>query len=163
MVWNCIVNIIAAHRLPLNAIQLKFDQNGINFATDATVCWIVMLCVCMVCIYMFVGLLCLILTDTVFVVTVLWIWTNVLQKFLIRHIIPEDCNRKPSYHVDTTQKHYPRIRLPNNGFRVVCIYTGKKSLPWCDEWLDNHTDYYIGLPDVEEVPGNHCICSFVMK
>ena len=66
--WNCIVNIIAAHRLPLNAIQLKFDQNGINFATDATVCWIVMLCVCMVCIYMFVGLLCLILTDTVFVV-----------------------------------------------------------------------------------------------
>ena len=32
-----------------------------------------------------------------------------------------------------------------------------------DEWIHNHTDEDIDVPDVEEVPGNHCICSFVMK
>ena len=68
-------------------------------------------------------------------------------------------DRKPRYRVDTTQKHYPRIRLPYPGL----IFSGKKLFPQFDEWLDNHKDYDIDHPDVEEVPGNHCICSFVMK
>ena len=36
-------------------------------------------------------------------------------------------------------------------------------MPQFDKWLHNHTDHAIDLPDVEEVPGSHCICSFVMK
>ena len=126
-----------------------------------------------VCVVLFVEVsiyvvLYLILTDAVFVFTVLWIvgfwtalWTGLLQKILSRYLILQvgDNDRKPSYHVDTTQKQYPRIRLPCRGL----IYTGKKLFPQFDEWLDDHKDYDIDLPDVEEVPGNHCICSFVMK
>ena len=68
--------------------------------------------------------------DAVFVFTVLWIagfwtglWTGLLQKILSRYFMLQvDDNRKPIYHMDTTQKHYPRIRLPYPGL-ILC---GKK-------------------------------------
>ena len=112
-----------------------------------------------VCIILFVGVFYLMLIDAVFVLWIWALWTDLLQETL-RYIlfqVNNDC--KPSYHVDTTQKHYPRIRLPCCGV----VLSGKKLFPQLDEWLHNHTDYNIDLPDVEEVPGNHCICSFVMK
>ena len=99
--------------------------------------------------------------------TALWIWTELPQEFLrlLRYIIlqdDKDCQPpfgRPRYHVDTTQKHYPRIRLPNHGH----TFSGKKLFPQVDKWLYDHTDEDVDVPDVEEVPGNHCICSFIMK
>ena len=156
----------------LNVVQIYFwthveilgsilNQSGslvVNLVVN-TVC-VLLLYVGLVCLVMFVGVFYLMLIDIVFVFTVLWIWTELPQGFLTRHIVlQDDKDCKPQYRVDTTQKHYPRIRFPSHGF----IYTGKKLLPQFDKWLHNHTDHAIDLPDVEEVPGSHCICSFVMK
>ena len=159
MVLRSIAIYLLAHFLPLTAILSKFDPS-VNFRFAASIMWLLVLYVCSICIVVFVGLLYLILIDTVFIFTVLWIWTELPQEFLIRHIIlQDDTNWKPQYRVDTTQKHYPRIRHQNHGL----IYSSKPLFPRFNEWLHDHTDYAIDLPDVEEVPGSHCICSFVMK
>ena len=166
MMLNCIMIYLLPHFLPLLWIQSKFAQivnshySSFLVTFSTTIVWMFVLHVCSIYIVIFVGLLYLMLIDTVFVFTVLWIWTELPQKFLIRHIIlQDDKDWKPQYHVDTTQKHYPRIRFPSHG----PYHTGKPLFPKFDEWLDNHTDCAIDLPDVEEVPGSHCICSFVMK
>ena len=74
------------------------------------------------------------------------------------------CNGKPCYVIDTTQKHYPRERR-----RSFHIFTGHLSqgllaglfLP--DDYDDNCTEVGGDIPDVEELPGNHCICSYLMR
>ena len=93
----------------------------------------------------------------------LWLWTNLIQeiceKLVSRYImLRNDQDHKPIYHIDTMQKHYPRKRVP---FRLV--FCSRNRFPRLTNWLDDYKDIDIDIPDAEEEPGNHCICSFVMK
>ena len=102
---------------------------------------------------MFVGLPYLMLIDMILVFRAHWVWTELPQNLLLEHVGMQDpWQDQPSYHIDTTQKHYPRIR-----HRHCIIYTGKTL------FSKNEVETGKDVPDVEEVPGNHCICSFVMK
>ena len=86
----------------------------------------------------------------------LLVYTGVLQGSM--------CNGKPDYVIDTTQKHYPRKRI-----RSFQTFSGHPSqgllaglfLP--DDYDDNCTEEGGDIPDVEELPGNHCICSYLMR
>ena len=84
---------------------------------------------------------------------VVCIWTEIPQEVLLTYAGIENNNHqtaeKPVYRIDTTQRHYPRKRHPQY------IYFTSKPLYKVEIDKD--------VPDVEEVPGNHCICSFVMK
>ena len=115
-------------------------------------------------ILILVGILYFILIYMMFFFMLLWLWTDSLQKFCenftSRYVIQQNKeNKQPVYHVDTKQKHYPRKRIPNRGF----VFCSKNRFPRLTDWLDDHKDVDIDIPDTEEEPGNHCICSFVMK
>ena len=66
------------------------------------------------------------------------------------------------YTIDTTQKHYPRIRV-----QWCTVYTGTTSKGLLECFLPiedaNTVPHQNDMPDIEEVPGNHCICSFIMR
>ena len=91
-----------------------------------------------------------------------------LWKFLESELLVctgiQGSTEKPHYVIDTTQKHYPRKRIQS--FR---IFTGHLSqgllagLFLSDDHDDNCIEEGGDIPDVEELPGNHCICSYVMR
>ena len=74
------------------------------------------------------------------------------------------CKGKPHYYIDTTQRHYPRERG-----RFLRFFSGHlsrgllASLLLPDDHDDNGIEVGGDLPDVEEIPGNHCICTYVMR
>ena len=73
---------------------------------------------------------------------------------------------KREYKIDTTQKHYPRKRqrlsvlyftgLPSKGLLASLFLSD-------DHHSNNPVEEGGDIPDVEELPGNHCICSYVMR
>ena len=97
-------------------------------------------------------------------------WTKlVLYWELLEYTGIEDClytcETKPDYRIDTTQKHYPRERQ-----RLFLIFTGLPSKGLLASLFlsdDHHGNEPVeegaGIPDVEELPGNHCICSYIMR
>jgi len=66
-------------------------------------------------------------------------------------------DQEANYCIDTTQKHYPRKRV-----RSYAYYTGKTLFPSLFP-NQNRVEENKDAPDIEEVPGNHCICSFTMR
>ena len=112
--------------------------------------------VCSISVATLFGLPFFMLIDMILVVTVHWIWTELPQDLLLTYTgieKPHQVADKPLYRIDTTQRHYPRKRDPR--------YTYFSSKPLFSKENKIETDK--DVPDVEEVPGNHCICSFVMK
>ena len=97
-----------------------------------------------------------------------WWVKVVLYHELLEYIGIQDydiCEEKPDYKIDTTQKHYPRERQ-----RLFLYFTGLPSkgllasLFLSDDHCSNNPVEEGGhIPDVEELPGNHCICSYVMR
>ena len=74
------------------------------------------------------------------------------------------CKGKPHYYIDTTQRHYPRER--GRSFRVFTGHPSRgllASLLLPDDHDDNRIEVGGDTPDVEELPGNHCICSYIMR
>ena len=174
-IWAITFMYAVVHFVPLfnllSILQLKkFLYSGLY--VEALIVWL------LVSYFMFAGVnffgvMYLIIIDMIFYFVVLWIWTKMPQQLLgllqeslfsllLRCILLQvDKDRKPLYCIDATQKHYPRKRYPNPGVQIV--FTSKNHFPRLKSWLDHHKDVDIGIPDVEEEPGNHCICSFVMK
>ena len=98
-------------------------------------------------------------------------WTKlVLYWELLEYTGIQDClyaceTEKPDYRIDTTQKHYPRKRQ-----RLFLYFTGLPSKGLLASLFlsdDHHGNEPVeegaGIPDVEELPGNHCICSYIMR
>ena len=75
------------------------------------------------------------------------------------------CKGTPQYSVDTTQRHYPRRRIRWFSFKHGYQSKGLLASLFLSDNQDDDNGIEEGgdIPDVEELPGNHCICSYIMR
>ena len=88
------------------------------------------------------------------------------SKFLVyTGIWDSTCKGTPKYSIDTTQRHYPRKRIRwlfmTHGYQSKGLLASLFLSDNQDD--DNGIEEGGDIPDVEELPGNHCICSYIMR